>query len=873
MRLNQEAIDDLLFEGQLLLLLDGVNELPSGVLGVVEAFRKDNDRCPMIFTTRALDVGAGLGIAQKLEMCALTELQMREFIQKRLPGQADTLLRQLKDRLRELAETPLLLKILCDVFAADGQIPQSRGELFRKQFAQKYAEFKRLPELVGDSSGLLPQLLQTLAFEMMQGTQPTQLVLQLSKAKAAEKIQQFLQTDREKANDYLQALVKYHLLQQSTNPNQIEFCHQLFQEYYAAESLLTQLFQLSDAQLQRNYLNLLKWTEPLAMMTALVKDDIQVVRIIRLALEVDFYLGGRLAGEAQISLQKATIDLLIQENFTQSLTIWLLEQTYSSCALPFLLDVLQNGSADNRWRAARALGNYSSTAVLEQLIGALQDPDSSVRYQAAKSLGKSGCVEAIPYLDQLLSDDENEENWLVRSVAVEALGEIKNTESTKCLKKALRNKDSTVRNKAAQYLGQRIPEDVVTLLSEEFFRDNSDSKSDVLTLLKETKNVAALPTLIHALSDDDWITRSHAALQIGSLGIWLDRNSLEEALIALIYTLQSDPDISVRSTAALSLGFIGNSQVVPLLIDALSQEEEIVRSSAINALEKLQDRTAIPALIRALQDNSYVCEAAIKALRTLNAVEALSQIRKLKHHKVADIRQEVILTLGFIGDSKDFPYLYQALNEREKFSTRLCAAYSLSNLNNRKGVKILENALRDGNEEARKLAILGLKNFQGKVGISSIFSNLLKESEYSLQKLSLDFLEPFKETSEIIDQLKIALDSSNEDICRNAMDTAKVLGNAEHLLCLRQLAATITVVERPLEAIAAIQANCQFYNYEIFQEQEAERQESRGRSQESGVGSQEGTTNVYIEKIERVGNFNTGDVTIHGNQIGDNSNL
>jgi hypothetical protein len=49
------------------------------------------------------------------------------------------------------------------------------------------------------------------------------------------------------------------------------------------------------------------------------------------------------------------------------------------------------------------------------------------------------------------------------------------------------------------------------------------------------------------------------------------------------------------------------------------------------------------------------------------------------------------------------------------------------------------------------------------------------------------------------------------------MDAAKTIGNAEILSRLRQLAETITVVERPLEAIGAIQSRCGFYNYEIAQ--------------------------------------------------------
>ncbi|NJK77401.1 MAG: hypothetical protein HC942_30110, partial [Microcoleus sp. SU_5_6] len=47
----------------------------------------------------------------------------------------------------------------------------------------------------------------------------------------------------------------------------------------------------------------MKWTEPLALMLALVGDEAQAVRVVRLALEVDWMLGGAIGGggEAGVS--------------------------------------------------------------------------------------------------------------------------------------------------------------------------------------------------------------------------------------------------------------------------------------------------------------------------------------------------------------------------------------------------------------------------------------------------------------------------------------------------------------------------------------------------------------------------------------------
>jgi len=91
---------------------------------------------------------------------------------------------------------------------------------------------------------------------------------------------------------WLEDLLNHHLIQLGAG-DQIEFRHQLIQEYYTAESLLKLLPSLSDDALKREYLNYLKWTEPLALMLELVEDEAQAVRVVKLALVVDLRLGAR----------------------------------------------------------------------------------------------------------------------------------------------------------------------------------------------------------------------------------------------------------------------------------------------------------------------------------------------------------------------------------------------------------------------------------------------------------------------------------------------------------------------------------------------------------------------------------------------------
>lgn len=328
-RVTSEQVNEWLFNDQLLLLLDGVNEIPSKERrDELNAFREDNSTTPMIFTTRDLAVGGELGIQKRLEMRPLSELQMQEFVNKYLtrrgfPYHADTLLRQLKDRLRENAETPLLLKMLCDVFdPATGAIPQNKGELFRL-FDRDYERKKKNLEAIPVSENFWEfkaEVLQFLAFSMIQtdDLKSVEAWYALPRSRAEREIETWLNsrgvTDAPtKAKLWLKDLLRCHLLQDAKEIGEIEFHHQLFQEYYAAEYLLQLLPDLlkDEDKFKRDYLNLLKWTEAIALMLALVDDEAQALRVVKLAIyDVDLMLGASLAGKIKVLSQEKAVELV-----------------------------------------------------------------------------------------------------------------------------------------------------------------------------------------------------------------------------------------------------------------------------------------------------------------------------------------------------------------------------------------------------------------------------------------------------------------------------------------------------------------------------------------------------------------------------------
>ncbi|MFQ3629657.1 MAG: HEAT repeat domain-containing protein, partial [Cyanobacteriota bacterium] len=518
--LSPTEIEDLLFEGRLCLLFDGVNELPSAnAWAEVSRFRGDYPDTPMIFSTRSLGAGVDLGIAHKLEMVPLTEPQMREFVRKRLPDRAKTLLQQLGGRLRELAETPLLLAMLCEVFEQDGQIPRSRGELFRTKFSQQYAAFKPLREqpVSEDFRRLAPELLKHLAFAMMQGDSPTEFRLQIPQDEAETLLQTYLSAHQEtnpasRAREYLEDLLEHHLLQLAANPDEVEFHHQLFQEYYAAEALLPKLNDLTDDQLKCHYLNYLKWTEPLAIALSLIDKTRQASQIMQQVLDTDLMLGARLA--YSLDKEHSLICRGLLETFRISKILEQIDQLTFLFENPkFLHQETANWNDEEGTEEGGLFFNYETD--FPGLLKGLCYRDEAVRSNAAirlSRLAKKRIPEAITALSAALEDPVYE----VRNIAVKTLGKLKCVGMTELLRKS-KHPEYHVRWAVVDIIAisELKTEDSVALLVDLCSDSEYLVSSQAAYALSEIKAVEALKHLwgLYLASERSYFLGAIAAIQ------------------------------------------------------------------------------------------------------------------------------------------------------------------------------------------------------------------------------------------------------------------------------------------------------------------------------------------------------------------------
>ncbi|MBD2003039.1 MULTISPECIES: HEAT repeat domain-containing protein [Cyanophyceae] len=730
--LQDAEINELLFQGQFLLLLDGLNELPSEeARQELKAFRLDNPDTPMVFTTQDLGGENDLDIDKKLEMQPLTEEQMRQFSFAYLSRQGEEMLRQLGSRLREFGQTPLLLKMLCSVFVDNSnKIPPNLGLMFR-QFANRYDRklFQNVP-VANEYHHWCPQLLEHLAWVMTNGKVPTQLQVVLSRHQAEAVLMEFLQGKVDCPEDcalcWIEDLLKHRLIQVGAN-DQIEFRHQLIQEYYTAECLLKQLPQLiqDGDRLKRDYLNYLKWTPTLALMLELVEDEAQAVRVVELALEVDLQLGARLAGAVKPEFQEQTIALVDAREISPELKIELLSITRSDSAIPLLRHTWKNEESYLRFRAINVLGEIQSEAAVQALSELLEDEDYYVRSSAVEALGEIPSEAAVYVLSKLL---EYEDCFTCHKV-IEALDKISLPTAIQALFKALENEHHYVRIKAAE-------------------------------LLSEIQSEAALQPLIKALEDEHFEVCAEAAMALGKI-------PSEIAVQPLIKALEIEA-FNVLRGAIYALSKIRSELAVQPLIKILEDKAPLIRCLAASALGNIPSKAAIQSLIKLLEDeNIYVRLRAIEALGKIPSEVAVQALTKALENDDFSVRLRAEKSLGRIPSKATIRALSKALEDDDSHVRRR-AIYALREISSKAGVQLLIKALEHKSSEERWLAVEALNKIPSEATIQPLAKTL--KDKYSDIRAGAALTLSKIQSEAVIKVLITALENEDRSVSWRATD-------------------------------------------------------------------------------------------------------
>ena len=710
----------------LLLLFDGVNELPSekGRLDL-QRFRNSYGKVSMIFSTRDIGIGGDLNLEKKFEMLPLTELQMKKFVLAYLPEKGEAMLKQLGDRLREFGQTPLLLWMLCSVFESnDSQIPSNLGLVFR-QFAEIYdRQLKADVSTFQESREWWRDLLRILAWKMTEGESKTEIKVAISRREAELELTTFVLDQgfpKHYAKKWLEDLLKHHLIQLEGN-DQVTFRHQLIQEYYAAEMLLEKISDLSDWELQWNYLNYLKWTEPFALMLGMIEEKDDSIRVIKLALAVDVKLGARLAGEVKNKFEIETVRQILELDVPKPFKTELLGLTKSKSkeVINELGQALINDNDDIRWTAleilckenmlenmARSLINIGSKGQIKEFLKALllplktshlKRPSSPLSESRKDELFKISPDVFLINLTELLEDTDDE----IRKYAIIGLGKIDSEKTLNILLKTLKDKNEDIRKYSIVGINNNsfISSKIVDLLLESLDDLNNVVRYTSAKILGKFLNCErVISELVKALRHPCKDVRGEVAEALGNISI----NSVNSKSDLVIYELTKvleDSNSYVAFAAVQALRRIGTKKAVDSLLKYFENNKQIFGWQKIIKAKLLkivnfnkQSELVVIELLRFLENYdwdeywnaNWEERSGDYTIHTIHTIQSV----------VPALAQPVsILDRLLAGKKNDIPSLVKTI-ENFDVSLRWSAANAVGQIQTEETLQILLNALEN----------------------------------------------------------------------------------------------------------------------------------------------------------------------------------
>lgn len=175
--------------------------------------------------------------------------------------------------------------------------------------------------------------------------------------------------------------------------------------------------------------------------------------------------------------------------------------------------------------------------------------------------------------------------------------------------------------------------------------------------------------------------------------------------ITLIDLIKREKSGRAVDEAYLVLAKLSEKINLQMYLNALSDKEYIYRLRACEFFYEIHESSAIPGLIRCLNDwNQDVRIKAIQTLSNMKSEESLPHIKKLLYDKDPRIRASACEGLGYFSDKKHINDLKLKLSDENGY-VRLCGACSLLQLGDESGIDIISLALSSNERDPKIKAI------------------------------------------------------------------------------------------------------------------------------------------------------------------------
>ncbi len=272
------------------------------------------------------------------------------------------------------------------------------------------------------------------------------------------------------------------------------------------------------------------------------------------------------------------------------------------------------------------------------------------------------------------------------------------------LNKFLRNindKDASVRRAAAEGLAEGDERAVYPLIKA--LRDENYGVQDAaMRSLMEIKGEVTAYMVIPLLRENSYL-RNTALIILTEMG---------KITIPLLYVLLNDRDDDVRKFALDLIHDIAYCTYPEKLVEMLTGDANAnVRAAASKTLGRLQYRKAVPQLIKALNDEEWVCFSALESLTELKDESAVEHIVRLLKNSSETTRFAAIEALGKLCSPKAAQPLVDQMAHADDFEKKsiIKSLVQIGTITPDNGISdMLIEMLSDEDWEDKLIAIKGL---------------------------------------------------------------------------------------------------------------------------------------------------------------------
>ncbi|OLS14297.1 MAG: hypothetical protein RBG13Loki_2085 [Promethearchaeota archaeon CR_4] len=333
----------------------------------------------------------------------------------------------------------------------------------------------------------------------------------------------------------------------------------------------------------------------------------------------------------------------------------------------------------------------------------------------------------------------NDKSHIIRKFSLVSLNQIKDKRSIDYLINALNDKVFTVKRQAAKSL-------------------------------REIGNHQIIDIFIQMLNNNDEGLQLNAAMALAEIPD-------SKAVLSLIAKVKQTTNKDIKGWVIRALGQSYDPRALDPLLGLLENTDENIRAAAALAIGRLEEKEAIPALLKRINDgNSKVRRNCIWALERIGFEKNRDQIRdnlvKYLNDDTEDVRNEAAIALGKLGDVRALNRLEGILKENKNNNSRYYAALALGKLKIPRSIEILESTLKQESDTIIKNKIIAsLIDYGKKEYVESYYANL-RDHKITKSKCQPTIISQLKNVKVlgIIHGCECCIEMMQEDILKNKPD-------------------------------------------------------------------------------------------------------